>query len=146
MITEETFTPDEIAARGTCYRIYDETGELLYVGATVDLKGRILMHRRVQPWWPSVHHIRAAHYPTATEAQLDESRAIATEQPIHNRVLTEVRRPYKTGSMTEVGKGVWRLRVFKDRRQVSRTVRCADRAEAERELEWFVGEVHSAAA
>jgi predicted GIY-YIG superfamily endonuclease len=75
-ITEESAT--------ALYRLYDAHGDLLYIGATDNLKGRFNQHRTEKPWWGEVARKTAAWYATRAEAFAAEDHAIACENPRHN--------------------------------------------------------------
>jgi hypothetical protein len=47
------------ADRTALYRLYDETGQLLYVGITTYPPKRFVEHERDKPWWPQVARRRA---------------------------------------------------------------------------------------
>ncbi|AEK07806.1 endonuclease [Mycobacterium phage Yoshi] len=66
------------------YRIYDNAGTLLYVGATTNPPTRFADHHRMQPWWATADTIKLQHLPSPealVEAELD---AIAAEKPVYN--------------------------------------------------------------
>ncbi|AXH49046.1 G-I-Y Y-I-G endonuclease [Gordonia phage Ecliptus] len=66
------------------YKVYDDTGELLYVGVTVDVKTRLKGHRRYAAWYERVGHIKVWVYPDRMSALDEEARCIAEEHPQHN--------------------------------------------------------------
>lgn len=70
------------------YRLYDERSVLLYVGITEELEKRLLRHS-ARLWWPEVHTVCLEGYESRTEALRAESRAIAVEGPLHNRLRPE---------------------------------------------------------
>ncbi len=70
------------------YRLYDERSVLLYVGITEELPKRLLRHSE-RLWWPEVHSLRLEAYESRTQALRAESRAIAVEGPLHNRMRPE---------------------------------------------------------
>lgn len=68
------------------YRAYDERGELLYVGKTVNLVQRERAHRRSSsPWWPEAVRFRLVGPMTVGRALPLEDEAIWSEGPIYNR-------------------------------------------------------------
>jgi hypothetical protein len=73
------------------YRCYDKSNALLYVGMTNDPENRFIQHRRVQPWWPEVNHIRLQDFPSRDALARAEVAAIQLEQPLHNIVNANVR-------------------------------------------------------
>lgn len=70
------------------YRLYDERSVLLYVGITEELPKRLLRHS-ARLWWPEVHTVCLEAYESRTQALRAESRAIAVEGPLHNRLRPE---------------------------------------------------------
>lgn len=74
----------------TCalYRMYDGSGELLYVGISTNLDRRLGNHVAGKPWWPQVVQITVEHHRNRVLAEIAERNAIATEKPrwniIHN--------------------------------------------------------------
>jgi len=74
--------PDGAAA--LIYRLFDDEGELLYIGCTVHPRKRFHSHRRRQPWWDEVADSELMWYPSVEAAAVAEQQAIRTEQPIYN--------------------------------------------------------------
>lgn len=70
----------------TLYRLYDERGELLYVGISVRPFDRFKQHRGDKGWWHDVASTRLEHFPTRDEAARAELHAIQSEGPKHNVV------------------------------------------------------------
>jgi predicted GIY-YIG superfamily endonuclease len=69
----------------TCtYRFFDAAGYLLYVGVTDNLEGRTKGHRKAS-WWPKAARTEVVWFENRLDALYEESRAIDTESPIHNR-------------------------------------------------------------
>lgn len=71
------------------YRLFDVTGQLLYVGCTANPKVRIGQHRSLQPWWHEVDESK-----TLVEKYVGKRRACAAERlavrhtaPRYNRRL-----------------------------------------------------------
>lgn len=73
------------AEQTVLYRLYDEHGQLLYVGVTGDPRARWKEHRTKMPWWPEVAWRHLELYDTGVEARHAEARAIWDEQPLYNR-------------------------------------------------------------
>lgn len=69
------------------YRIYDDSGDLLYVGLTNNPKGRFKQHAKDKPWWPTTGTVKVTWYHRRPEAELREQQAIAEEGPRFNRAL-----------------------------------------------------------
>lgn len=67
------------------YRLYDEHSVLLYVGITEELPKRFLRHSE-RLWWPKAQSVCLEAYESRTAALRAESRAIAAEGPLHNRL------------------------------------------------------------
>lgn len=70
----------------TVYRVYGETGALIYVGCSRYAHERAALQARVQPYWADERAARVTmeHYRTHHEALTAEARAIATEDPLTN--------------------------------------------------------------
>jgi predicted GIY-YIG superfamily endonuclease len=75
-----------LAARPTLvYRLYDESGSLLYAGMTVDPVARFRHHRnRHRDWWPDVDHVIFEDHPNRAEAAYAETVAMILERPRKN--------------------------------------------------------------
>lgn len=81
------------------YRLFDKDWNLLYVGATSNLRQRITEHRKTRAW-PGCHPVltigermtawTAHEYPTRAAAFAAERAAIATEHPLLNTAGMEV--------------------------------------------------------
>jgi predicted GIY-YIG superfamily endonuclease len=67
------------------YRFYDATGTLLYVGITADPGARWRSHARGKPWWHEVRGVSLETYPDRASVLAAETRAIAVENPRHNK-------------------------------------------------------------
>jgi hypothetical protein len=68
------------------YRFSDQLCRLLYVGRTVNLRGRLRCHEESKEWWSQVIDIHLEHFDTAEELDEAERVAIATEHPRYNIV------------------------------------------------------------
>lgn len=66
------------------YRLFDEDGQLLYVGRTNDLRRRFDRHSRAQTWWPTVARSEVETFPDFTSLCAAEKDAIITDRPLHN--------------------------------------------------------------
>lgn len=71
--------------RAAVYRLYDETGALLYIGSSYDPAKRCEAHRR-KPWWPRVVQRTEEWHPNRGVAYRLETEAISTEGPKFNRM------------------------------------------------------------
>jgi predicted GIY-YIG superfamily endonuclease len=78
-----TYWSDMCDRRTTVYRFYDSAGTLLYVGLTMNLRGRLDKHHR-RPWWPQVASMETVDYPDRESAKSAERYAIHHENPVHN--------------------------------------------------------------
>lgn len=81
--------------RPLVYRIYDGSGNLLYVGSTTSLKRRLIAHKGTQAWWGDAATVEGEVYPTIEAARLEETQQIAELKPQHND--TFVSKPRKNG-------------------------------------------------
>ncbi len=72
------------------YRLFNEAGELLYVGVTCNLVARLAAHRRQKSWWGEVADTTVIRFPTRLEALAAEVEAIAGEVPRYNKSAGEV--------------------------------------------------------
>lgn len=68
------------------YRFFDENGELLYVGVTLDPSARWKQHRADKAWWHEVAGIKIAHFPDRRSVLDAEREAIKAEKPRYNVV------------------------------------------------------------
>lgn len=68
------------------YRLYDESGTLLYVGMTSFLRQRMNAHRSGSAWFGQVVERRIEKFPTRTAACAAEEAAIVNESPLHNQI------------------------------------------------------------
>lgn len=67
------------------YRFYSASGELLYVGITVDPGRRFPQHQSNKPWWHEVSGITLSDpYPDRESAAAAERLAIEVEAPRYN--------------------------------------------------------------
>jgi predicted GIY-YIG superfamily endonuclease len=75
------------------YRFFDQSGELLYVGITMDLPARMGNHRRDKPWWTDAAWIGIEHFDNRAAALEAERMAIKAETPrynvVHNGALAD---------------------------------------------------------
>lgn len=68
------------------YRFYSATGQLLYVGITMNPPQRFKSHRDTKEWWDMVSGITVESYSSRDELAAAERRAIKVEHPLHNIV------------------------------------------------------------
>lgn len=68
------------------YRFYSATGQLLYIGITMNPPERFKSHRDSKEWWKLVSGITVENYLSREELAQAERRAIQVEHPLHNVV------------------------------------------------------------
>ncbi|MFD9834483.1 GIY-YIG nuclease family protein [[Kitasatospora] papulosa] len=66
------------------YRLFDDTGRLLYVGLSTNPMNRWAAHAEQHAWWPDVANFTVAWYGARVEAAAEEKRAIREESPLRN--------------------------------------------------------------
>lgn len=66
------------------YRLYDDTGQLLYVGISLSLAHRFVGHRNTKEWWGKVARAEFSHFPDGSSARAAERIAITKEDPLYN--------------------------------------------------------------
>lgn len=66
------------------YRFFDEAGDLLYVGITLNPAARWKQHSQDKPWWTEVANITVEPHKNRREVLEAELLAIKTEHPRHN--------------------------------------------------------------
>ena len=66
------------------YRLWDDAGDLLYVGISKTLVNRLTQHDESQPWAAEVASVTAKRYPSRDKARAAEIEAIQTENPRYN--------------------------------------------------------------
>lgn len=69
----------------TLYRPFDSSRNLLYVGITWDMEIRVRAHVKASPWWGDVADIEYQQFNNRADALAAEWRAIAEENPVHNK-------------------------------------------------------------
>jgi predicted GIY-YIG superfamily endonuclease len=70
------------------YRIYNQDGELLYVGITDDLGRRLTEHTNKE-WWPEASYFLLHEYQSRREALVHEYVAIHDEWPLFDKQHNE---------------------------------------------------------
>jgi len=69
------------------YRLYDADGTLLYIGISYSAIARYAQHKATQPWIGDVCRIEIETHDVSRAEILEiERRAIADEQPKHNKI------------------------------------------------------------
>lgn len=74
--------PEQVAL----YRFFDQSGQLLYVGITLEIAWRWKSHSKSKPWWRSVSRATIEHFDSRAAALAAERDAIAAERPLWNIV------------------------------------------------------------
>ncbi|WP_329390222.1 GIY-YIG nuclease family protein [Streptomyces sp. NBC_01716] len=74
--------------RTALYRLFDESGALLYVGISHKPDVRWGQHSEQKAWWPAVAQRAVEWHETRSGAEKAELAAIATERPLHNKMGT----------------------------------------------------------
>lgn len=69
--------------RFAVYRIFDTSGQLLYVGMSKNLAGRLRTHSE-KSWGESIADIKITWFTDKEQAAKAEAAAIANEAPLHN--------------------------------------------------------------
>jgi hypothetical protein len=82
------------------YRHYHPSGDLLYVGISLNVQERHRAHFRGASWRDAIHQIVIEPFATREEALLAEEQAIRTEFPKFNRALNRRRHPIQEISKT----------------------------------------------
>lgn len=80
-----TYYSDMYKRRTCVYRIYGINEELLYVGISMNLLGRMAKHRR-REWWPLARYMETEWFPDRESAKDAERSAIHHENPVYNVV------------------------------------------------------------
>jgi hypothetical protein len=70
------------------YRLYNSSGNLLYLGITGNLDQRFTAHRAIKPWWLEVEEIVIKSYPDRSSAENAERLAILNDHPQYNELVT----------------------------------------------------------
>lgn len=75
------------------YRMFDPSGDLLYVGITMRPVDRLRAHSKDKNWWSEIATIRLETYPDQAALKEAERSAIRAESPRYNIVLNGLPRP-----------------------------------------------------
>ena len=90
------------SAPTSVYRIYDESGVLLYVGISSRLITRLGEHRRWSDWFSRAFSILVEEYETQGHARRAEAIAIRDELPLFNKRSEAINaRQLRDGSLLE---------------------------------------------
>lgn len=94
------------------YRVTNSDGVLLYIGSSLDVRGRLLMHRKIAPWWCEGLRVTVQGFDSLAEARQAEAYAIVTEHPrwnIHFRAADHPDGPANSGyAVAKKFPGEWR--------------------------------------
>lgn len=93
-----------MANRNILYRIFDDDGALLYVGATTNPGLRIGTHAQSQPWWDEAAEIKLERFDTLDELIEEEKAAIQIEGPRYN-VIHSAEYPWTAKPRRQKGGG-----------------------------------------
>lgn len=69
------------------YRIYGESGVLLYVGIAQTPGARLAGHQKSKPWWGEVRRVTCEWFPDRRDVLGAEALAIIDEEPRYNRTM-----------------------------------------------------------
>lgn len=79
------------------YRMFNEVGDLLWVGQSMSVPARLANHRSEhQDWWPEVATVTVTHYTGRRAAAAAEYEALLNESPRHNVHKALFRPPFDT--------------------------------------------------
>lgn len=67
------------------YRCYDADGQVLYIGHSARVLGRLAEHAETKDWWKRVTNVTVEHYASRIEASTAETAAIEAEAPEMNQ-------------------------------------------------------------
>lgn len=81
--------------RTALYRLYSETGTLLYIGISYDPEARFEQHAASKDWWPCVARRELRWFDDRPTAEAAEAEAIRAEDPEYNGTYSP-RRDRKT--------------------------------------------------
>ena len=76
-------------AEQTLYRFFDDEGQLLYIGISINAFNRAKKHRQEKYWWPEVAAITLYRYKTRADVEEAERRAIKEEKPLYNKTYAD---------------------------------------------------------
>ncbi|MFD0353638.1 helix-turn-helix domain-containing protein [Streptomyces sp. NPDC127110] len=71
--------------RTALYRLFDESGHLLYVGVTAHPQNRWKTHRTESSWWDEVRLREIEWLPSRVDALIQEAAEIAARRPRYNK-------------------------------------------------------------
>lgn len=68
------------------YRAFDADGRLLYIGCTSNLHLRMRSHSSQSGWFSAMARLEIEEHVNRLRAEQAERRAIATEEPLFNKI------------------------------------------------------------
>jgi predicted GIY-YIG superfamily endonuclease len=74
--------------RTALYRLYDESGTLLYIGISHQPEVRFVQHSKLKEWWPRVTRREVQWFDDRPTAAKAEERAVRTEDPEFNSIYS----------------------------------------------------------
>lgn len=77
--------------RTALYRLFNDSGQLLYVGISHKPDVRWGQHSEEKEWWPEVDRRAVEWHESRLSAERAELAAIVAEKPLHNKVGTPAR-------------------------------------------------------
>lgn len=69
------------------YRHFDKSGQLLYVGISLNAVIRLSQHRDSSHWYDQIARVDVEPFPSRVSALAAERSAVQKERPLHNRQL-----------------------------------------------------------
>ena len=93
------------------YRHFDKSGNLLYVGQSLNAMARFVQHNRTAVWAKDIAFVEIERFATAEDLREAEALAIASENPIYNisrpTLPGETPPPIKRGRPRILGPRPW---------------------------------------
>ena len=125
-----------VAVRQTAlYRMFDGSGQLLYVGISVNIGSRFDNHGRDKEWWHEVRTITVTPLPDRVDAVAAERRAVSLEQPLYNeRLKKEVTKPLNPKRRPRTGKSLTRTQAAVQATAAEEALGAANRIQKAREI------------
>lgn len=97
--------------RTALYRLYGESGELVYVGIGFDPQARMRAHAREKAWWKLVTSSEIEWHPNRQSARDAETAIIKAEKPIANIAGTPL-----NDTKTHIARAAWQWHAQQRRR------------------------------
>ncbi|MFJ9558299.1 GIY-YIG nuclease family protein [Nocardiopsis sp. NPDC101807] len=119
--------------RTALYRLYNAEGQLLYIGASCDLRARFSQHASTKDWWDQVAKWDSKWLPSREEALAAERDAIMHERPRFNKKIIFV--PRREPSRVRVLKGKVANKAWEIGRAVESGLRRSGRTSEEAKAE-----------